>query len=160
MNLHYLRHRSSSSITCISMLLCFMFLERFMNVVCNKCMIWVWLEIYEKWYMMNVICELNAVTLLKMMLWKRVLYCFKLRRLTLGIDNFMSSHSLSAGHVPLGLGRDILSVMRVKLVWWLKLIVLLVLCKLWSMLKVWLIGWCLMQPCDLVCVSSSWFMFC
>ena len=30
-----------------------------------------------------------------------------LKRLTLGIGNFMSSHSLSAGHVPLGLGRDI-----------------------------------------------------
>ena len=30
-----------------------------------------------------------------------------LRRLTLGIGNLMSSHSLSAGHVPLGLGRDI-----------------------------------------------------
>ena len=29
-----------------------------------------------------------------------------LRRLTLGIGNFKSSHSLSAGHVPLGLGRD------------------------------------------------------
>ena len=27
-------------------------------------------------------------------------------RLTLGIGNLMSSHSLSAGHVPLGLGRD------------------------------------------------------
>ena len=24
----------------------------------------------------------------------------------MGIGNFMSSHSLSAGHVPLGLGRD------------------------------------------------------
>ena len=29
-----------------------------------------------------------------------------LRRLTLEIGNLMSSHSLSAGHVPLGLGRD------------------------------------------------------
>ena len=37
---------------------------------------------------------------------KDVLCCFKLRGLTLGIGNFMSSHSLSAGHVPLGLGRD------------------------------------------------------
>ena len=37
---------------------------------------------------------------------KCILYCFKLRRLTLGIGNLMSSHSLSAGHVPLGLGRD------------------------------------------------------
>ena len=37
---------------------------------------------------------------------KDVLCCFKLRRLTLGIGNFMSSHSLSVGHVPLGLGRD------------------------------------------------------
>ena len=27
-------------------------------------------------------------------------------RLTLGIGNLMSSHSLSAGHVPLGLGCD------------------------------------------------------
>ena len=27
-------------------------------------------------------------------------------RLTLGIGNLMSSHSLSAGHVPLGMGRD------------------------------------------------------
>ena len=32
-------------------------------------------------------------------------YCLILR-LTLGIGNFMSSHFLSAGHVPLGLGRD------------------------------------------------------
>ena len=39
---------------------------------------------------------------------KCILYCFKLRRLTLGIGNLMSSHSLSAGHVPLGLGRDTL----------------------------------------------------
>ena len=38
---------------------------------------------------------------------ENVLYCFKFLRLTLGIGNFMSSHSLSAGHVPLGLGRDI-----------------------------------------------------
>ena len=38
---------------------------------------------------------------------KCVLYCLKLMRLTLGIGNLMSSHSLSAGHVPLGLGRDI-----------------------------------------------------
>ena len=37
---------------------------------------------------------------------KYILYCFNLRRLTLGIGNLMSSHSLSAGHVPLGLGRD------------------------------------------------------
>ena len=29
-----------------------------------------------------------------------------LGRLTLGIGDFKSSHSLSAGHVPLGLGRD------------------------------------------------------
>ena len=27
-------------------------------------------------------------------------------RLTLGVGNLMSSHSLSAGHVPLGTGRD------------------------------------------------------
>ena len=45
---------------------------------------------------------------LKVMIMERkcILYCYKLRRLTLGIGNFMSSHSLSAGHVPLGLGRD------------------------------------------------------
>ena len=30
----------------------------------------------------------------------------KFLRLTLGIGNFMSSHSLSAGHVPLSLDRD------------------------------------------------------
>ena len=41
---------------------------------------------------------------------KCILYCFKLRRLTLGIGNLMSSHSLSAGHVPLGLGRDTYSL--------------------------------------------------
>ena len=35
-----------------------------------------------------------------------VLCCFKFLRLTLGIGNLMSSHSLSAGYVPLGLGRD------------------------------------------------------
>ena len=35
-----------------------------------------------------------------------VFILFLFLRLTLGIGNFMSSHSLSAGHVPLGLGRD------------------------------------------------------
>ena len=33
-------------------------------------------------------------------------YIVSIVRLTLGIGNFKSSHSLSAGHVPLGLGRD------------------------------------------------------
>ena len=37
---------------------------------------------------------------------RSVLYCFKFLRLTLGICNLMSSHSLSAGHMPLGTGRD------------------------------------------------------
>ena len=35
-----------------------------------------------------------------------VFILFLFLRLTLEIGNFMSSHSLSAGHVPLGLGRD------------------------------------------------------
>ena len=46
------------------------------------------------------------------------IYCLILR-LTLGIGNFMSSHFLSAGHVPLGLGRDnffhIFSIERINL---------------------------------------------
>ena len=33
-------------------------------------------------------------------------YIVSVVRLTLGIGNFKSSHSLSASHVPLGLGRD------------------------------------------------------
>ena len=37
--------------------------------------------------------------------WK-VFYNVLMLRLTLGIGNFKSFHSLSAGHVPLGLGRD------------------------------------------------------
>ena len=54
---------------------------------------------------------------LKVMIMERkcILYCFKLRMLTLGVGNFMSSHSLSAGHVPLGLGRDKVSLEYSKL---------------------------------------------
>ena len=37
--------------------------------------------------------------------WK-VFYNVLILRLTLGIGNLMSSHSLSAGHVPLGTDRD------------------------------------------------------
>ena len=47
-----------------------------------------------------------------LVLLENFLCCFNLRRLTLGIGNFMSSHSLSAGHVPLGLGRDIDDMMQ------------------------------------------------
>ena len=84
-----------------------MYLGGFMIMICILCMIWVWLGIYEKWYMMNVICWLNALALLKNDVYgKCVLYCLKFIRLKLGIGNLMSSHSLSAGHVPLGLGRD------------------------------------------------------
>ena len=54
------------------------------NVLC-----WMWIGIEEN----------NA--------YENVLYGFKLWRLTLGIGNLMSSHSLSAGHVPPGLGHDI-----------------------------------------------------
>ena len=35
-----------------------------------------------------------------------VFYNVLILRLTLGIGNLMSSHSPSAGHVPLGTGRD------------------------------------------------------
>ena len=35
-----------------------------------------------------------------------ILYYFNFSMLTLGIGNLMSSNSLSAGHVPLGTGRD------------------------------------------------------
>ena len=40
---------------------------------------------------------------------KSILYFIDLNFawLTLGIGNLMSSHSLSAGHMPLGTGRDI-----------------------------------------------------
>ena len=63
------------------------------------------------------------MTFLKMMIMERkcILYCFKLRRLTLGIGNFMSSHSHSAGHVPLGLGRD--NNHKIKLILELKVII-------------------------------------
>ena len=58
--------------------------------------------------MMKMGIVVNAMAFLKVIIMERkcILYCFKLRRLTLGIGNLMSSHSLSAGHVPLGLGRD------------------------------------------------------
>ena len=49
------------------------------------------------------------LVLLEMMFMDSFLYVFKFFRLTLGIGNLMSSHSFSAGHVPLGLGRDSLS---------------------------------------------------
>ena len=42
----------------------------------------------------------------KDVLWKVFYIVLNVYRLTLGIGNLMSSHSLSAGHVPLGLGRD------------------------------------------------------
>ena len=45
---------------------------------------------------------------LEMILNWKVFYNVLILRLTLGIDNLMSSHSLSAGHVPLGTGRDTL----------------------------------------------------
>ena len=32
----------------------------------------------------------------------------------MGIGNFMSSHSLSASHVPLGLGRDNLNIIGIE----------------------------------------------
>ena len=77
-----------------------------MNMVCILCMIWVWLGIYENekswmWFVVQCIGIVESDVY-----GKCALYCFKLRRLTLGIGNLMSSHSLSAGHVPLGLGRD------------------------------------------------------
>ena len=43
----------SCVLTCLT---CFVYLGGFMNMICILCMIWVWLGIYEKWYMMNVIC--------------------------------------------------------------------------------------------------------
>ena len=62
--------------------------------------------------MIDVNCCKNAIAFLKVMIMEKkcILYYFKLRRLTLGIGNLMSSHSLSAGHVPLGLGRDKVSI--------------------------------------------------
>ena len=56
------------------------------------------------WWMWFVIKQIGIVENNAM---ENVLYCFNLWRLTFGIGNLMSSHSLSAGHVPLGLGRDI-----------------------------------------------------
>ena len=38
--------------------------------------------------------------------WKVFYIDLNFSRLTLGIGNLMSSHFLSAGHVPLGMGRD------------------------------------------------------
>ena len=48
---------------------------------------------------------LNKLVLLEKMLLV-MFYIVSIVRLTLGIGNFKSSHFLSAGHVPLGLGRD------------------------------------------------------
>ena len=58
--------------------------------------------------MMKMWIVVNAMAFFKVMIMERkcILYCFRFIRLTLGIGNLMSSHSLSAGHVPLGLGRD------------------------------------------------------
>ena len=79
-------------------------------VLCFWKDLWMWFVInawfeFDLVFMRNVLCwmwigikENNA--------YDNVLYGFKLWRLTLGIGNLMSSHSLSAGHVPPGLGRD------------------------------------------------------
>ena len=59
--------------------------------------------------MKNHECDLllNALALLKVMFMEKVFYIvLKFLRLTLGIGNLMSSHSLSASHMPLGTGRD------------------------------------------------------
>ena len=55
------------------------------------------------WWMWFVIKQIGIVENDAM---ESVLYWFNLSRLTLGIGNLLSSHSLSAGYVPLGLGRD------------------------------------------------------
>ena len=47
---------------------------------------------------------MKLIFLEKMLL--EIFYIVSIVRLTLGIGNFKSSHSLSAGHVPLSLGRD------------------------------------------------------
>ena len=78
-----------------------MYLEGFMNMVCMLCMTWVWFwDVWEVWFVFE------QIGIIGKNVDGNVLYCFKLWRLTLEIGNFMSSHSLSAGHVPLGLGRD------------------------------------------------------
>ena len=46
------------------------------------------------------------LVLLEMSLNWKVFYNVLILRLTLGIGNLMSSHSLNAGHVSLGTGRD------------------------------------------------------
>ena len=71
---------------------------------------WVWVVTFrnnhtpqnDKWVLLTKCFSMVENDVMKV--W--YIYCFKLWRLTLGIGNFMSSHSLSAGHVPLGLGRD------------------------------------------------------
>ena len=90
------RHRSSS-IVCISMLYC---------TLCIWKDLWLWFVyyawfefdfgMYEKWdlFLWNWYC------------WKCFYIVSNDVRLTLEIGNFKSSHSLNAGHVPLGLGRD------------------------------------------------------
>ena len=55
--------------------------------------------------MRSVICFDEIGIVCKECCWK-YFYIVSIVRLTLGIDNFKSSHSLSAGHIPLGLGRD------------------------------------------------------
>ena len=72
-----------------------------MIMVCMLCMIWVWVwDVWEVWFIFKQIGIVGKDVD------GNVLYCFKMWRLTLGIGNFMSSYSLSAGHVPLGLGHD------------------------------------------------------
>ena len=54
------------------------------------------------------------------MMFMKVFYIlFLFVRLTLGIGNLMSSHSLSAGHVLLGLGRDIFCISIFRLLSWI-----------------------------------------
>ena len=55
MILHFFRHRSS--ITCISMFIMFYVFVKIYKCGCNKCMIWVWLGIFEnvKWWMWIVV---------------------------------------------------------------------------------------------------------
>ena len=94
------RHRSSS-IMCINLfnMLCVFgrIYEYGLYIMHDLSLTW---DLWEC-KMMNVIC-----CWMHWHCWKSVLYCLKFLRLTLGIGNLMSSHSLSAGHVPLGLGRD------------------------------------------------------
>ena len=62
--------------------------------LCWDLILWMWIYIW------------NFILLDMVFKWKVFYIDLNFSRLTLGIGNLISSHSLSASHVPLGTGRD------------------------------------------------------